>query len=225
MWYEVNKRYIGTNLVRPVVWKPWVNTLAYYKLESNADDFSGNNRNWTWNSMTYTTDGAVQVANFNWGYIILPTVWVLNNVTVNLWFKSTQSTSNENPMVFLAPSSDNKNLSLALSSGLVYVNRWNGTNVYSINSWNSLADWQWHNITITINNTTQTLYIDGVLKSSGACSYSIEWAGRSALWKNIGSSDNATYKGYMSNVIIESVCWSNDEIVSYYNLTKSNYWL
>lgn len=206
-------------------WAPWKNTVAYYKLESNANDFSGNNRNWTQNSMSYTTDGAIQVANFNWGYITLPTVWTLNNVTVNLWFKSTQTTSSEYPMVFLAPTSDNKNLSFALTSGLVYVYRWNGSSVYSINSWNSLADWQWHNITTTINSTTQTLYVDGTLKSSGSCSYAIERAGRSALWKNIWNSGNPTYRGYMSKVIIESTVRTPEQIQWYYNQTKSLYWI
>jgi hypothetical protein len=37
-------------------------------------------------------------------------------------------------MVFLAPTSDNKNLSFALNSGLAYAYRWNGSTVASINS-------------------------------------------------------------------------------------------
>jgi len=219
MMSELKNAYIGEYRV------PWANTIAYYPLETNANDFSGNNRNWTGNSMSYTTDWTIQVANFNWGYITLPTVWTLNNVTVNLWFKSTQTTSWEFPMVFLAPTSDNKNLSFALTSGLVYVYRWNGSSVYSIHSWDRLADWQWHNITTTINSTTQTLYADGVLKSSGSCNYAIERAGRSALWKNIWNSGNPIYRGYMSNVIIENKARTADEISNYYNSTKSKYWL
>jgi hypothetical protein len=78
---------------------------------------------------------------------------------------------------------------------------------------------------LTLNNTTQTLYVDWVSKSSGACSHALEWAGRSALWKNPWVSSNPTYRGYMSNVIIESVIWPAEQVAWYYNQTKSQYWI
>ena len=63
----IKEIYLWTTKVRPEAWKPWANTLAYYKFEWNLNDSSGNGRNASilnW-SASYQTVGWQQCFNCN----------------------------------------------------------------------------------------------------------------------------------------------------------------
>lgn len=219
---DLKNAYIGEYRV------PWANTIAYYPLDWSLNDSSGNGNNWTVNwTITYDTVGTMQVANF-WGswYVTIPGLWTLTwSLTVNLWMKSTQASAHEIVLVALLPNTDNKNLSFAVDYGKATMFRWNGSTSQSCQSNTIVNDWVWHNIVTTINGNTQTVYVDWISKWTLSCNYDIVSGIYSWFWVNIKWSTGTKYNWLLSNIIVENMPRTAQEITDYYNLTKSNYGL
>ena len=70
MWYKVNRIMMRPNgvekQVRPKTRNPWANTVGYYPLNTDFDDYSWNSRNLTNTNATITTLGGVSCAYY-WG--------------------------------------------------------------------------------------------------------------------------------------------------------------
>ena len=61
--WDMSAVYKWEDLVR--WWKPWANTVAYYPLKEDANDYSGNNRNGTASNVNFTTLNWIECAYFN----------------------------------------------------------------------------------------------------------------------------------------------------------------
>ena len=85
--------------------------------------------------------------------------------------------------------------------------------------------WKWFMYVITVSWTSYNIYIiwNGTDIKYSTTSWWI-W------WKTLGIFPGAYYNywtssGYVSNVIIEDIAWTDKEIKSYYDQTKATYWL
>ena len=195
-------------------WLPWENTIAYYPLTSSSttSDKSWNNRNLTnYNNVAFWTYAGVNCAYFAGNKMILynsnfPARWTWKR-TFSCWM---YTTSNNYQTVIAMWNSESTSLFLVIKNGLI-----DGTSI-------SVSLNQWHNIVYTVWNNTLKMYIDGVEQYSS--SYTVSntasiWLGR------VTYAEDKNYLWYLSEVIIESKTWNQSEVLSYYNSTKSNYWL
>jgi len=244
MWYKVKKIYQWTNLVRPV-WKPNANTVAYYPLESDGNDYSWNNHNLTWYwTPSYTTSWTTKnVLSLNGS-----TLWKIANLsgtytnyTFSVWCKSTSTNSWQE--IF-------DNVVFNTNTNNVYFN-FNGTakelGWYQTFSYQYRPNWwsnSYQNIYESTNRNTGTRYNVITTSTSSGVKLYLNWiqvASNSTTWTIIldswhnsigGRLREPTYNipinffiGYMSEFIFENKTWTATEVLNYYNQTKSNYWL
>lgn len=220
-------------------WQPWVNTLAYYPLESNGNDFSWNNNNLTtFNWITFGTlsswkEYAIFNGSSSWNSVIAKTnsISFSNSAyTASLWIKPENNWwSYPNQYHLFNIGTWQVNFRLITS----WYGKYTPATYYNSNQWiiyqssiSPIVDWNWHHFVVTANLTSISLYIDNVLiwtQSGSITSYSWNWV--ITLWVNPDDTTYYGYKWWMSDVIFEKAIWSEQDRTDYYNLTKSNYWL
>ena len=229
MWYKVNKRYVGSNFIRPV-WKPNANTLLYRPLTANSNDYSWNSNNGTWYNVTsYSSDWAYFVGNNQQARIEFPhslNPWT--SFTINFWFKKTDTRSpsflfanwwySYKRMLFGAES-----WKIGLQIGNWSTSDENWTNITTYNTS------EWTNITMVRNWASVTIYKNWILAWTHTFSYN------PSRWSNIDGfsimkcSWNSAWTNwpiwYFKDYIIETKLRTAQEVLDYYNQTKSSYWL
>ena len=218
---ELKNAYIGE-----YGWKPWANTIAYYPLEWDANDYSWNwwNGTWTWNESYTTLSSWLKVADFpyssNWqNYISSSLTTAPATVSFRLYFDNISTSSLQD---WRCPIWQ-------------YNASWSWWSfAYYIGSSSKIYCWSWE-YTQTFNATTRyyititnwKFYLNGnELFTCG--SFSSSWNTLS-IWTNYKNSEWANYKRAlnwkMSRIILESVNRTQEEISNYYNQTKSLYWI
>lgn len=218
---DISKMYVWVDVSW---WQPWANTLAYYPLESDANDYSWNNNNWTNYGVTFSNVWGVDCAVFTSSStkILLPWLWSFTNLTMSAWFKTTASYSGST-ILMLAPSSDDKNIDLSINNWTARLSRYTW---YSYNITDgTVNNWVWHNMIGTYTSTWWTkLYVDWVYIGSDSTNTQVKsdnWY--SAIWWHPWGYSWATFDWNISNVIIETVEWTAQEVSDYFDLTKGDY--
>ena len=204
-------------------WKPWSNTLAYYPLETDTNDYSGNSNNLTNNWIIFSTYDNVKCWYFNKSAYAQKS-WSLftwnPTFTVSEWIKTNGSSNWQNTW-FIGETWSNNSFSIWLywNTRQVYVWGWSNDKA----TWKYIADSIWHNITFTYSGGSGIVYIDGVSVYTWTWSPNIiSWY--TMLWNNNDLWVDYLY-WYLSQVIIEDKVRTADEVVKYYNSTKSTYGL
>lgn len=213
-------------------WLPWENTVAYYPLESDANDYSGNWYNGSWASPSYAKSWTtINVAYFNGSYIDLPNFRITeDNTTINVWVKSTSTQSRQE--IF-----DSNDGSWSTTSTTYLNYNWTSSWQYAIqhaqpNAWYWLAytSWWpfqdiWKNICVVMNTSWIKIYMNWVLQStSSSLSWKMVWTPNASIWWR-GYQNTNFFRWYISHFIWENNNWADSEILNYYNSTKSNYWI
>ena len=212
---ELKNAYIGE------YWSPNANTIAYFPLENDVLDKMGN-LTLTYKSLTKASIGYLvtgwakvstwQAVYYMWGWCNVLTapdahVNICSEDNPEMWFYYKHSKAIFNSKVYVVYGSDfeNNNYTQAVSVG---------TNA-------------WHHYAISYENSKTSIYIDWVKKLE------YNWVGYN-FWNmaylfsswNAGQNPNDwTSTAYISDYILESVWWTAQEVASYYNKTKSAYWL
>ena len=226
MWNKIQRIYVGTDLVRPS-WKPWANTIAYYKFNWNLNDSSGNNRNlsmYTW-SFTYPTLSSWQQycrlrsSAYTTNYTI---PFNRTAYTISWWYSwNTISTQYQKIIVDLRSGDNYRPRAFNFGSWWNYVYwaaSFDGYGVaYTHNTWynvvttynnmvvSSYINWTFiHSLTYSRSETTGTLRINCATDKTST-SYSCAW--------------------WLSELILESKARTAQEIAKYYKDTKWNYGL
>lgn len=224
---DVKRVMLGSTQVRPKGWQPWANTIAYYPLTSDFNDQSWNGYNLINNGGVISNVWWIDCGYYNGSSYSLITSWpsLSNTRTISCW-RRPASTSNVMWIVVTWDRDNAPNIwGLQQSSWEI---RWSEryTLNQSVNSWVTVTVNNWYYLVTTINNgTTAKIYVNWNLKNTITRSTPI------IAWTNIGiwikSGPNYSEKaiGYVSNAIIESVAWTDQEISDYYNQTKANYWI
>ena len=210
---ELKNAYIGE------VWTPWSNTVAYYPLKENANDYSWNSKNLNNNWLTFWTYSGVTCASSsgNYAQLSLWTYTTYSTLTVSIWHNPTTTTPIRYAFGF---------------GGSVDMGIWNnGVTYYASGSqYFDQAIWvtanQWTNIIVTVNWSTWNIYKNWSLYTTRTDWWNVV-ANSIAIWTNSSASypQNNRFYGYLSNAIIENKTRTAQEVANYYNQTKSDYWL
>ena len=228
--YSLTWGYIG----KYPEWQPSANTIAYYKLDGDLKDSSGNwyDATESGGTITYGTNYATFTdwyARFDNGY----SSWTItDDITISLWARNIQASWGEwNIFVFgqdgfgngrwilirINGTTSNEYLAMSVSQGTSWVLQ--QTSVYSVTAN------VWHNLVVTVSPTDKKMifYIDWVAKETVTTGTNIRVDGKSSIGKVWNYSHFVT--GDVSEVINEKIAWSAADVLSYYNGTKSKYWL
>lgn len=216
-------------------WQPWVNTIAYYPLNWDANDYSWNGYHMSavstvtyetlssWIQVAKTNNSQLQVDNF-------PSF--AQNITVLLWVQQYQNTTGYHNMWYWVRWANSQSWDSDGVSKLVHSwpSQWWGVRIFMYTNTNTIAtpsftDLTWNLRTVTYNNSTQemSLYKNNTMvgqAQSWGTPYSSLWY--FCLWV-IWYWWNS--KLYLSNCIVENKVRTAQEIADYYNQTKANYGL
>ena len=207
MWYKVNKRYVGTQQVRPSGYQPWANTLAYLPLATDITD-----QTWhytlTSNNITFSNNKAV-FNNSGTSCITFPATMTYNTFTLNMIAQIT--TLSWYQLAFRMSDSGGYDNCRCYLNWYGSIQLWmaNGSTVLT---WIS-ADTNEHLYSWVVQSNQMKFYIDGVLKytySANVWSYS--WA-RLSLW-NRRYNTNEWLKWTMREVILESKYRTDAEVLA-----------
>lgn len=224
MWYKLTWMYIWQQKVRPSEWKPWANTIAYYPLESDANDYSWNGYDWVAVDVTYTTLSSWKnVWTFNGSTSKIDVVSSLvtwSPFTLNIWaYKNT----NDFVCVF---SNENHNTWAG-----IYVDYYNQVSKFRFSTWAANASinvsWSngvWYNRVFTYDWTTAIVYKDWTVANSSAFVDQVLWWNGTAIWYNSWVNWR-NWLWYLSEIILEDKARTAQEIQDYYDQTKWDYWI
>ena len=227
MWNKIQRIYIGSNLVRPAnPYSPTVNTKLYYPLRFDQKDVMGNTSiSVTGNKETigykFSKSSSSYTITFNnsrWLWIRFFSYWVYCNTLPSNTYVRILNT--EYAFMNFMPTDSNS----SRAKNITYV-MGTASSPYSSNWYYSWSK------TITLNSRN---YIAYWIASNGqyiaTINWSVVWSG-TASWTQYHNSSwpsdligaNGAYAVTFSDVIGEDRVWTQQEILDYYNKTKSNY--
>lgn len=194
------------------------NTVAYYPLENDTNDYSWNKMHLTNNGATFVTEDWVRVwYNDNntskyarWGFAL--TSWN-NPFTISLFAKN-KSKTNYWVMVWTWYGSWTQWANVFFKDNQLYFWWWTNDTA----SW-FVSTWKWLHIVFTFDWTTGKLYVDWELKVSKNVTYSVPTSiiyttlFANYIW-NVYSPTDAFY-WYLSQVIAENRAWTVKDINKY----------
>lgn len=192
-----------------VSYTPNANTLLYLPLKSDLNDYSWNNKNFS----VYT-----------WSVSYVDNMMKLNNATIRC---SSMALTGTGDFTILCYNKNGWAISLWNDTSR-YPRLWLralGLEMYS-NWWykasDSWYDWICFLVWVRRNNSLY-FYRNWTLIASNTSvpSINISWWPGMYIWWYADTSDN----WYYGSVIVENRAWNADEILKFYNNTKSNYWL
>ena len=213
-------------------WNPWANTVAYFPLDVDLLDHWPNHftmTNYWWVTIDTTQISGKGVAYFNWSSMLyatslswLPT-WT-NPKTISIWVNKRASTTTGIYCWIGTVYADNPNKSFI-------INQYNWKFWFSTWGWGydfpssvTPTIWQRYNLVASYDGSTYTLYINWTANISGSLTANTT-SDKICIWWN---TDTRIWywmpeKAYMSEVIIENKARTAQEILDYYNITKSLY--
>lgn len=186
--------------------------IAFWKLDGNGNDSSGNNNHLTnVNNVTFSSGKIGSAASFSDGKYFTSEVQIggeenVENFTFSLWIKTTQ-TSGSNRMISAA---GGYNYYFMEYGGQIYAN-FGGS---QFNSSSSVNDGNWHHVVVTYNRIKLRIYIDGELESDG------DETGLTPLsYVFLGSDDagNQSLSGSLDSVGIWDRALTSQEVSAIYN--------
>lgn len=225
---------VGSTPTPPTPWQPWANTIAYFPLDSDLLDHSGN-------SFSVTTYGTVSIWTAGW-----VSAWDFRSVWELSWSVATTGSLTVLGYAYKTANPNNDNASMfgfggwsmwwPICQALYWNTNWDSH--ISNKPWVALFDWdtqanqtavsmnnnEWVHFAATFDWSTKVvkLYTNWVLSSQYTTSVTDNpnYLGMSrANWLD------RSWIGYLSEVIFESKCWSAQEIADYYDQTKWDYWI
>lgn len=208
----IKQIYVGTNRVRPSYYDytPNSNTLAYYPMKENLNDYSGNGRNLS-GTATFSNNKMTNTSAVTRSQIFSGTVWAF---TVSFWTRGGDTWGiNENdsgwPERFLTAkwlNSDTYNWNAIIGNSR---RRSGWTTILGTNS-------DFFLLTFVYNWSTFKAYQNGVnFGTNTSCSGNLKTSSTSF---RVGA-------WVWGQIIVEKWAWSATEISNYYNSSKWNYWI
>lgn len=206
-------------------WKPWANTIAYYKLEEDLNDYSWNNRNLSMytGSFTYETlTSWKKICRFNTSAQTTNYTMPFNRTayTVSCWASWDTITTAYQKIIF-----DFQSWSNYFPRAYDF-NYWWHQYVSSIVSFDagqvSYVQNKWYHMVSVFDNNTASMYIDGQLIASVTYSSSETSGTLSVNWEWNYRSGYRTWWA-LSELIFENKTRTATEVADYYNQTKADY--
>ena len=216
-WEEYGIKFAGWGGWR----QPWANTIAYYPLTNDFNDYSWNGNNLTgYNSATIWTLSGMTCLDLtaNSSYIS----WTVSNIPqgnqarTNMFWVKWNNIWNY-PVYWYGSSGSgrwdtvysNSNITWSQYGGAVY------SDVYEDIS-NRI------HVAITTSGNSIVLYVNWAIQKSGSLTVNTNGT---TLYLGKNPWDNAYLNWYISQFIIEDKVRTAQEISDYYDQTKSLYWI
>lgn len=223
---KIKKVYLGTKQIYPEKepWEPGTNTYAYYPLTTDAKDASGNNRNisTSWAS-SYGSDGAV-LPNSNHSWLLIP---------FNINYSGTWTISFYVKWQALSGHTDSRIVDLYYTNNridcrIIDTNYWTNARKYQVCKNNSslytdstvYTDNTWMYICFTINNWTVKSYRNWTQNASATVSWTTTYF---RFWQEYNKGSDRHLYWNIKEIIVENRVRADQEVVDYYNQTKSLY--
>lgn len=220
-------------------WQPWVNTIAYYPLDTTntVNDLSGNNYSltweWTYNFGTYWWVDCCYV-NVGMLYSAISSVSMSWGITVNVWYNEVGTPNFDNGAIAQFNGNDPSWNEYTFTNWIIRSNGrptgeyWitgylSNLWIYSSTAAYTVTTSTWYNLCYTYTWSTGTLYINGSLAGSLSL---VDWTDNKGYIQISRKSNlDRSIKGYLSEAIFENKARTAQEIADYYNNTKANYWI
>lgn len=211
-------------------WQPWANTYIYYPLTSDLVDvmWNGNTGTIHW-TVNFSEETWVTVNWQSW-YVTWLTNWISNRNTYTQIFWAKWDWKIDDYWMLLWESA-NYNRNSAFSFELW----WSGSNYFRLyqfigeNSATNMPDenydTNWHLWITVANNWTYKTYKDAVLWADSKNSWTINNKPNMNIWWSSYYTSRREAKWKIKDYIVETVARTVQELLDYYNSTKSDYWL
>ena len=218
---ELKNAYIGE-----YGWKPWANTIAYYPLTDDFNDYSWNSYNLTNNSTQLTTLDWVKCVDMNNSYCTASFAVTSLPYTIVCWNKAKTNWWNKALAIQWQYSG-------SWGWSWVMIWEWSGTNYIWVRYGNATdqnggispyaIDTNWHLYIVTFNTDWCYVYADWqqVWNPKQSLTNSVLNTTPFRIWANYEWT--VLWNGYMGITIIEDKVRTAQEISDYYNQTKSLY--
>lgn len=228
---QISKVFLWDTQVRPTVqpWQPNEHTLLYYPLTANANDASGNSRNWTAYNATFSTD--------DWAFLIWTQSswnWRIESPSFKVWTVYTLNTRVKLPTALSG--NHYVNLQTNWSYSPRYIQAWLWATWITVLLWNGSSsngaamEWSvslWttrHNIVMVRDGNKVTMYLDGVSLWEQTTTYSaslpqFRFGVDNWVWADYWASS------YFKDYFIEDILWKSQRVSDYFRSTKRNYWI
>ena len=210
-------------------WQPGENTIVYYPLTENANDYSGNGYNATNYEGTFSTQ--------NWCYLWtitsrleLPSMTIWQTFTISAWLKlpNWQPTWDKEFDIYYDWSGSYRNILYRCNAWWIDCYTWNNRTSHNAKTV-SVAFWTWwDNIILSKTWTSYSIYLNGNLLGTFSSAYNVSipwWSNSINIWHVSYSTSSSSAFWYVKDYIIEDKSRTVQEVADYYNQTKSNYWL
>ena len=208
---------------------PWANTVAYYPLTANANDYSWNG----YNATNYYATFSETNGGYFWtveSRLQLPSMTIWQTFTISCWVKlpNWQPQWYKELDIYFDRSGSYRNLLFSCVENWFYCYNWNNATSHSAKTVSATFWTWWNNIILSKNGTSYSIYKNWVLLETFTSSYNISipwWNNTVYIWHS--SNDTAEYseQWYIKDYIIENKARTADEISDYYNQTKWDYWI
>lgn len=220
---------------------PWANTLAYYPLTATTtvNDQSGNNYNLTnVGNITFGDNAWVSCASFNNTSRYLYTAITETsdtNLTFNIWIYLTNNRTTKDtnrimwatyslysttpPNHFIMQYSDGYPSSTKWLCGSYVNTQWWDIQYTSVDTININT---WYNCCVTYDGSNIKLYVNWSLYNTKAFTKGSTYNTIKNIYINCRENDISFY-GYLSNAIFEKKTRAAQEVLDYYNASKSIY--
>lgn len=188
-------------------WQPWANTVMYYPFTTDQLDKVGSSSlSWTWTQetlgYTFSANEYIYVNNPSTSCRFI-SVWVKYNSS--LWIYSQSPSTYVWQILYNfqhTSSSYNKKFQIE-----------NSYNQWALSNAQSTSTWVWYHIAMGYDGSKVCCYINWNKVWEATSGVYSPWT--MVLWRYINET--------ISEFIWESVCWTDQEILNYYNQTKSLY--
>lgn len=200
-------------------WKPWANTIAYYPLTTDVNDYSWNGNNMTNNWIVFWTYNGVKCAYLNNSSYATKS-WSLftwnPTFTVSIWFNNIARNDGETPRAFGSSEGTNSFILWISNTRILYTWWWSNDR----NTGYTITANTWYNVVFAYSWWSGTVYVNWASVYSWTRSPTI-WNTSTLIWDN--HTLTAKWYWYLSDAIFENKKWSADEVSKYYESTKSIY--
>lgn len=206
--------------------QPWANTLFYapltwdvstqwsYAVTLNTNTGSSFSTTSAWKTYLQQTNGRIL---FAWGTEFPQTR------TVNYWFYPVDTSANTYWVCIwwtLIGNRANSLYSWVWSWKTLHDVRWSNNSEYAIFGNDSSIMNKWNMLTITWEPSQMIWYLNGVQIWTKSTSNTLRASDYIVIWSN-----DAFCNQKISEIIMEWVVWTAQEISDYFNQTKWDYWL